>query len=230
MKQVTRFDANFDMKSVVDVNTIESLDVYEEYMDYAIYRTCERNYEMMGKPYLVSEDEERRNAKIQLEAYFEQPINSGVTTLTRDNNIRYNAYAKGFYSDDPIKMNEAYVDGKDKVVDLLIKNAIERDAYEQNVMRKLNPQSEVEFICSQVTKKMHTGEYKELVDLIKTNKVYQKDLIDNYIDFKYRSNYKQAAVSAREIVPISSIALTNLEIGMQGTGQYSNKSTRGIYK
>lgn len=192
MKTVTSFPENFDLKSVTNQNTIESLDSFEEYVDFAINSTLTKQMPSL------SEDDERKWAGVLLTNY----LNGDTKAFTSSFGIRN-------------KINEC---GQNKVVELLIKAAIEKNAFEQSVMKKLIPGNELEFICEDITKRMFSGNYQETVNLVKTNSVYQKDLIDNYVGLKYRSTIKPEITRARENVGFVKMALDDLEHGMRSSG------------
>ena len=204
MKTVTSFPENFDLKSVTNQNTIESLDFFEEYVDFAINSTLTKQMPNL------SEDDERKWAGVLLTNY----LNGGTKAFTSSFGIRN-------------KIDEC---GQNIVVELLIKAAIEKNAFEKSVMRKLIPGNELEFICEDITKRMFTGNYQETINLVKTNPVYQKNLIDNYVGLKYRSTIKPEIARARENVGFVKMALDDLEHGMRNSGQSDYGTYSGARK
>ena len=204
MKTVTSFPENFDLKSVTNQNIIESLDFFEEYMDFAINSTITKQMPNL------SEDDERKWASVLLTNY----LNGDANAFTSSFGIRN-------------KINEC---GQNKVAELLIKAAIEKNAFEQSVMRKLIPENEKEFICEDIVKRVYSGKYQEVVDLVKNNPVYQENLINNYVEFKYRSSMKPEINRARETVGLVRMTLGSLEYGMKIYGQNEHVSYSGARK
>lgn len=204
MKTVTSFPENFDLKNITNQNTIESLDFFEEYIDFAINSTLTKQMPNL------SEDDERKWAGVLLTNY----LNGDANAFTSSFGIRN-------------KINEC---NQNKVAELLIKAAIEKNAFEQSVMRKLIPGNELEFICEDITKRMFTGNYQETINLVKTNPVYQKNLIDNYIGLKYRSTIKPEITRARENVGFVKMALDDLEHGMRSSSQSDYGTYSGARK
>lgn len=204
MKEVTKFHDVYSLTNDISNNTIGSLDFFEEYIDFAINSTLSK--QMPDLP----EEQERYWAGVLLTNYLNGDKNAFTSTFRIRKNI-----------------NEC---GQNKVVEMLVKNAIERTSFEQGVLHKLNTENEVEFICEDITNKLSSCKYQEAMDIVKNNHVYQSDLINNYVDFKYRSSIKTEISRVREMVPITSMALSNLENGMQNYGQNGRKSYSGACK
>ena len=189
MKQITKFEENFDLSSAIVSNNINSLDIFEEYVDFALNTTIKKHMPE------ISEQLEKSWAGIVLRNY----LNGDVNAFTSSFNIRKNISNCG----------------KDKIIQMFLKQAIEIDAYGSKIFHKVNPTNEVKLICENITKKMYSDEYDTVFNIVRTNSVYQEGLINNYINFKYRCDVKNEISKARESTSSTSVALSNLERGMQ---------------
>lgn len=200
MKEIAKYDENFDLSSAVNSNTINSLDVFEEYMDFALSTTIRKQMPE------ISDEQEKNWAGVLLTNYF-------------------NGDSNAFTSSFGIRKNISACD-EDKIIQMFLKQAVEKDSYRQGILHRLNTENEIEFICDDLTKKLCSFGYQDVFNIVKTNPVYQKDLIDNYVNFKYRSNIKKEISRARENVPNTLLALSNLENGMQS----NSTKTSGEYQ
>ena len=108
-----------------------------------------------------------------------------------------------------------------------MKEAIERSACEESIYHEIKTDSDLEYVCADITTKLIYFKYEEIMELISNNPEYQKNLIENYVKLKYCSNIKEGIYKIRENVPKSIFALNSLESFMKSNISIKSKGEKG---
>lgn len=162
------FDMLYNPIDDIQIGTMESLNNVEDYIDYAINYTIEKQ-----------SDNINGNEKYWVKTIYNKFINGDTNIFSSDNNIRDNILgigSKGFCL-------------------ILIKDAIEYTAYRQVVKGEVVNQSSEDFICSLITDKLAQDEYHEAIQLVKNRDEYREALINVYTNFKYGQEGKERLTS-----------------------------------
>lgn len=201
MERITIFYNNFDLEKAISINNVDSLDIYEDYLDFAIHSTIRKQ-----KPD-ISIEQEKYLATVLLNNY----LNGNNNSFTASHGIRKNISKCG----------------RDKVIQMLMKEAIERSACEESIYHEIKTDSDLEYVCADITTKLIYFKYEEIMGLIENNPEYQKNLIENYVKLKYCSNIKEGIYKIRESVPKSIFALNSLESVMKSNISIKSKGEKG---
>lgn len=182
-------DPRFDLNEATDSCDLESLKLLEDYIDFSIETTIKKQLPN------ISEENERRLAVDILENYFSGDRNSFTSTHNIRNNIsRCNI---------------------DKIISMLMRVAIEKNAYNKVVLRKLTNQNNEDAISDFVTTNIYNGYCSEMMASIKANRDYLNCLIEIYAETKYKNQYKDNLESISMSEPLSSKALEKLNLEMR---------------
>jgi len=150
------------MDEIYEQRGIERLVALEEYFNYAVSSTIlkqQPNIDLLA---------EKNYARFLIHNWLVKGIPNAFTSSY---NIRSN-------------MNQC---DKETVIQLLIKSAIERDVYKQQIQHKLVSTNPHEEVCQYVSYKLYGGEYTTLMDQLKNGEVDITKLIENYVDFSYKA-------------------------------------------
>lgn len=161
------FDMLYNPIDDVQTGTMESLNMVEDYIDYAIHSTIKKQI-----------GDSNQNEKEWVGILFNKFLDGDTNVFTSNDNIRSNILGmgtKGFYL-------------------VLMKNAIEYTAYRHVVMRQTINQSREDFVCSLITDKLSHNEYIDTLKLIKSRDEYKDILINVYTNFKYGKEGKDKLV------------------------------------
>ncbi len=158
------YDTSYELVKEMAVGGIKSLNILEDYLDFAIHRTIRKQM-----PDLSDSDEKFWAIKI-----FTKYLNDDTNVFTSTDNIRAN-----------LNMVSSR-----KIYQMLIKDAIEYMAYKEKVSIE-NDVSGDDFLLSYITNKMYFDEYDEVRHLITGEIKYKTALINNYITYKYGSPQKE---------------------------------------
>lgn len=149
---------NFSIESYIDdPNNIKKLDKINEYLNFALKATIlnqESNYDLGIQ----------KSCSKQLLLNY---ILGDKNAFTRGSQIRSNMGI--------IDMNN--------IIDLLIKNSIELDCYNRNVLHLLD-----DTLCSRMTNEIYIGKYEEIIDMILNDEDILKQMIDDFIELKYQKD------------------------------------------
>lgn len=184
------YETNFDLIKEISSGSLETLNILENYLDYAIHKTIIKQI-----PDISSSEE-----KFWAEEILTKFLDGDTNIFTSDNGIRTN-------------MNSI---SNKKIYQMLIKNAIEFMAYKEKVLFE-NDTYNNEFILSYITNKIYYNEYDEVRGLITVDSNYKPALINNYLNFKYGSLQKSLIerISIDGSIPKCREALQNLEFNIK---------------
>ena len=154
---------NFNIKDIIN-NNVDSLNDISLYVDFAITSTIHKQVQD------IDLDTEKQYAKNILNNFFKMNDNA----FTSCYNIR----------------NNMITIGRKEIKNMLIKNMIERDAFNKVVKKLLNATDYIDKLAKDISKTIADGRIDEINSWIDKN---IELLIDNYVERKYLSDmeYRQ---------------------------------------
>lgn len=146
---------NFNIKDIIN-NNVDSLNDISLYVDFAITSTIHKQVQD------IDFDTEKKYAKNILNNFFKMNDNA----FTNCYNIR----------------NNMVTIGRKEIKNMLIKNMIERDAFNKVVKKLLNVTDYIDKLAEDISKTIAEGRMDEINSWIDKN---IESLIDNYVEKKY---------------------------------------------
>lgn len=185
---------NFSIENYIDnPNNVEKLNKINNYLNFALKATILKQNEKYDL-------ETQKNCAKQLLLNYLLGDNSAFTrALDIRNNIN--------------KINRS------NLINLLIKNSIELDCYNRNILHILEDR-----LCHQITTDIYNGDYDEMLGIINKDNNILSEIINNYIDLKYQKDDifidRLNAMCMSDSLTIS--ALNQLNLGIKLYDQKSN--------
>jgi len=138
-------------------NSVDRLYKIDEYLNFALKATVLRQ-----NPALSLENQKACSKQLLLNY-----LKGDAQSFTRLSAIRTNVQQIS-------KIN---------IIDSLIKNSIEKDCYNRNIVHSLD-----ENLCSRITNEIYIGKYEEIISMIFNNDELLIPMINDYIEFKYNKD------------------------------------------
>lgn len=158
-------DANFDVNSYVENESIDGLNRVKIYLDYSLNTTIKKQIPD------ISLSDEKMYAKEILYNYFKDDLHA----FTSKNNIRHNIYSIG----------------NDVLTKLFIKCMIEKQAY--NVLiKKIEGSSDYnDQCCNYITNRVAHGHYDDIIEWLNDDFENMEEIINTYVDIFYQRKYEE---------------------------------------
>lgn len=181
---------NFDIMTYIERDSVDNLKQVSDYLNFAMKST------ILKQMPNISKEEEQKMAEKILKMY----LTNNNFAFTRKDNIRNN-------------MEQI---GKNRLVNLMIKSAIEKKAYNNRVVHLLADRTYQDQCVTWITSQINAGSYESVIDTLQSNPDMLSSLIENYVQLSYnvpeeiKDNYSEIALTESQ----TERALNNLNVSI----------------